>query len=137
MAERASDRERARREAEALELLSSGAGSAHTAQILADRHGVSLRQARRYVQAASFQLCDPATPAELDRQAMLSLHRLDTIAGRAMLAKDHTLAIQATKAHSLALAQFRKALEPGRQTRFRLPTQAGAPGLNDSASLPF
>lgn len=134
---RSTDRERANREAEALALLSSGAGSAYAAQVLAERHGVSLRQGRRYVAAASFQLCDAATPAELDRQAMLSLHRLDLIAGRAMQAEDHTLAIQATRAHSVALAQFRKALEPGRQTRFRLPTQTDAPGLDDSKSLPF
>lgn len=137
MADRATDKERASREAEALALLSSGAGSAYAAQVLAERHGVSLRQGRRYVAAASFQLCYAATPAELDRQAMLSLHRLDLIAGRAMQAEDHTLAIQATRAHSVALAQFRKAIEPGRQTRFRLPTQADAPGLNDSDPLPF
>ena len=134
---RSTDKERANREAAALELLSSGAGSAYAALQLAERYGVSQRQARRYVAAASFQLCDAATPAELDRQAMLSLHRLDLIAGRAMQAEDHTLAIQATRAHSVALAQFRKALEPGRQTRFRLPTQADAPGRNDSYPLPF
>lgn len=134
---RSSDRERASREAAALELLSSGAGSAYAALQLAERYGVSQRQARRYVAAASFQLCDAASPAELDRQAMLSLHRLDLIAGRAMQAEDHSLAIQATRAHSVALSQFRKALEPGRQTRFRLPTQADAPGLTDDDPLPF
>ena len=125
MADRSTDRERAKREAEALELLSTGAGSAYAAQILSDRHTVSLRQARRYVAAASFLLCDPATPAELDRQAMLSLHRLDLIAGRAMVADDHNLAIQATKAHSAALAQFRKAITAP-AVRFRLASQADA-----------
>lgn len=137
MADRATDRERASREAAALELLSSGAGSAYAALQLAERYGVSQRQARRYVAAASFQLCDAATPSEIDRQCMLSLYRLDLIAGRAMAAEDHTLAIQATRAHSVALAQFRKAIEPGRQTRFRLPTQPTAPGLDDPDSLPF
>ncbi|NBS70144.1 hypothetical protein EBT31_14715, partial [bacterium] len=88
MAERATDAQRAARERDALELLSSGAGSAFAAATLAERYGVSLRQARRYVAAASFELCDPATPHELDRQAMLSLHRLDLIAGRAMAAGD-------------------------------------------------
>lgn len=134
---RSTDKERASREAAALELLSSGAGSAYAALQLAERYGVSQRQARRYVAAASFQLCDAATPAEIDRQCLLSLYRLDLIAGRAMQAEDHTLAIQATRAHCVALAQFRKALEPGRQTRFRLPTQADAPGLDDPDSLPF
>lgn len=131
---RATDKQRAEREAAALQLLSSGAGSAHTAQLLAERYGVSLRTARRYVAAASFMLCDPATPAELDRQAILSLHRLDSIAGRAMLAEDHTLAIQATKAHSMALSAFRRAITAP-VTRFRLPTQTDSPVLDDS--IPF
>ena len=48
---------------------------------------------------------------------------------------DLDLAIRATRAHASALAQFRKALEPGRQTRFRLPTQADSPDLTDP--LPF
>ena len=127
---RSTDKERASREAEALALLSSGAGSAYAAQVLAERHGVSLRQARRYVAAASFDLCDPATPAELDRQGMLSIHRLDLIAGRAMESgspEDLALAIRATRAHASALAQLRRAIEPGRQTRFRLPTRASSP----------
>ena len=132
MADRSSDAERASREAAALQLLSTGSGSAYAASLLADRYGVSLRQARRYVAAASFELCDSATPAEIDRQYLLSLHRLDLIAGRAMesgTAEDLALAIRATRAHASALAQFRKALEPGRQTRFRLPTDRASPDL--------
>jgi hypothetical protein len=38
------------------------------------------------------------------------------------------------------LAQFRKALEPGRQTRFRLPTDRASPDLPDEppdSDLPF
>ena len=120
---RATDAELAEREAAALELLSTGAGTAFTAATLAERYGVSLRQARRYVSVASFELCDTATPAELDRQAMLSLHRLDLIAGRAMAGGDEQLAIRATKAHSQALAQFRRAITAP-QTRFRLPTES-------------
>lgn len=118
---RATDVDVARREAEALQLLSSGAGTAYAAQQLADRYGVSLRQARRYVAAASFELCDPATHHELDRQAMLSLHRLDLIAGRAMAEDQKDLAIKATRAHSAALAQFRKAITAP-DVRFKLPT---------------
>ncbi len=129
MGDRATDAQRAARERDALELLSSGAGSAFAAATLAERYGVSLRQARRYVAAASFELCDAATPAELDRQAMLSLHRLDLIAGRAMAAGDESLAVRATRAHAAALAQFRRAISAP-VTRFRLPTTdaRAAPG---------
>jgi predicted DNA-binding transcriptional regulator YafY len=141
MADRSSDAERASREAAALQLLSDGKGSAYTAALLAERYGVSLRQARRYVAAASFDLCDPATPAELDRQGMLSLHRLDLIAGRAMESgspEDLALAIRATRAHASALAQLRRSIEPGRQTRFRLPTRSRPPDdPSDADPLPF
>ena len=143
VADRSSDAERATREAAALQLLSTGSGSAYAAALLAERYGVSLRQARRYVAAASFDLCDPATPQALDTQAMLSLHRLDLIAGRAMESgspEDLALAIRATRAHASALAQFRRALEPGRQTRFRLPTSRASPDLPDEpgqTDLPF
>ena len=133
MADRSSDSERAAREAAALQLLSTGSGSAYAAALLAARYGVSLRQARRYVAAASFDLCDPATPAELDRQGMLSLHRLDLIAGRAMESgtpEDLALAIRATKAHSAALAQFRRAITAP-STRFRLPTSRDSQDLPD------
>jgi hypothetical protein len=130
MGERATDAQRAARERDALELLSSGAGSAFAAATLAERYGVSLRQARRYVAAASFELCDPATPHELDRQAMLSLHRLDLIAGRAMAAGDEALAVRATRAHAAALAQFRRAITAP-AVRFRLPTTQAPPGAQE------
>lgn len=133
---RASDAELAQREADALELLSTGAGSAFAAATLAERYGVSLRQARRYVAAASFELCDSATPHELDRQAMLSLHRLDLIAGRAMSGGDEQLAIRATKAHSAALAQFRRAVTAP-AARFRLPSESDYIRQQTGAPEPF
>jgi hypothetical protein len=136
---RSTDRERASREAAALELLSSGAGSAHTAQTLASRYGVSLRQARRYVAAVAPDLTGSLTPHALDTMAMLSLHRLDLIAGRAMDSADPesvALAIRATKAHTAALAQFRRAISAP-ATRFRLPTQSHAPEIENFDSLPF
>jgi hypothetical protein len=136
MAPRSSDAELAGRVADALALLSAGAGSAFAAATLAERYGVSLRQARRYVAGASFELCDPATPAELDRQAMLSLHRLDLIAGRAMAAGDDGTAVRATRAHAAALAQFRRAITAP-VTRFRLPTSADcAPARDSPGELP-
>ena len=134
MADRATDRQRASREAEALALLSSGAGSAYAAQVLAERHGVSLRQGRRYVAAVAADLTGSLTPHALDQMALLSLHRLDLVAGRAMAADDHALAVSATKAHCAALAQMRKALQAP-AVRFRLPSQAGAMLPDDP--LPF
>ena len=132
MADRASDKERSAREAAALKLLSNGSGSAYAASLLSSRYRVSLRTARRYVAAASFELCDALTPAELDRQSLLSLHRLDLIAGRAMQSgtvEDIALAIKATTAHASALAQLRRAIEPRLNTRFRLPTSQSDPDL--------
>jgi hypothetical protein len=120
---RATDRERASREAAALELLSSGAGSAYAALQLAERYGVSLRQARRYVAVAALELVGELTPHALDVAAGLALHRLSMVAGRAMLANDDALAVRASRAEAAAIAQIRRAIEPGRQTRFRLPTQ--------------
>jgi predicted DNA-binding transcriptional regulator YafY len=128
LADRCSDAELRKRELAALELLATGAGSAFTAQTIAAQFGVSLRQARRYVQAASLDLVADANPAELDRQAMLSLYRLDLIAGRAMDVGDETLAIKATRAHSVALAQFRRAITAP-AVRFRLRDQRAPPDL--------
>ena len=136
MNQRATDSERRQREHHALQLLSEGHGSASAALQLSEAYGVSLRQARRYVQAASFDLCECATPAELDRQGMLSLYRLDLIAGRAM-ESDPDLAVRATRAHAAALAQFRRAIEPRAGTRFRLPDTRNAPADSDTDSLPF
>lgn len=133
---RCTDAELRKREADALELLASGCGSAFAAQTLAERYGVSLRQARRYVAVASFELVDPATPAELDRLAMLSLHRLDLVAGRAMAAGDEATAIRATRAHAAALAQFRRAITAP-ATRYRLPHGRAAPLGGDGDPLPF
>lgn len=121
---RATNYDVAKREAEALMLLSSGAGTAYAASVLAEKYKVTLRQARRYVSAASYELCDEATTHELDRQAMLSLHRLDLVAGRAMIAGDQELAIKATKAHSQALSQFRRAITAP-TTRFKMKTDFG------------
>lgn len=116
---RATDAELRDRESAALELLAAGHGSALAAATLASRYGCSLRQARRYVAAASFELCDAATPHELDRLGMLAIHRLSLLAGRAMAAGDDAMAIRATRAEAAALAQFRRAVTAP-ATRFRL-----------------
>ena len=140
MTERATDHEIARRETHALGLLASGAGTAFSAQTLAERYGVSLRQARRYVATASLELCGELTPHALDVEASVALHRLSLVAGRAMAAGDEPLAIRATKAHIAGVAQMRRAIAAP-VTRFRLPdARPRAPAPDDSGApdgLPF
>jgi hypothetical protein len=104
-------------------------------QTLASRYGVSLRQARRYVSAAAFDLTGPLNPAALDSMAMITLHRLDLLAGQAMAEGDHGMAVRASRAHAAALAQFRKAITAP-VTRFRLPP-SGPPPLESDKPLPF
>ena len=123
---RATDAERVRREADALELLAAGMGTAYSAQILSERYGVSLRTARRYVAAAAFDLTGPLNPATLDSMAMITLHRLDLLAGQAIAENDSGTAIRASRAHAAALAQFRRAITAP-ATRFRLPATRAAP----------
>jgi len=117
---RANDREAADREAEALAMLANGAGTAYAAQQLATTHGLSLRQARRYVRLAALELVEPATALELDIQASIGLHALSLIMGRAMEAGDDGTAIRAARAHASSLAQFRKAIEGGKPRRIHL-----------------
>jgi hypothetical protein len=138
---RATDQEAIDREAEALAMLANGAGTAYAAQQLATAHGLSLRQARRYVRLAALELCEPATALELDTQAMVGLHRLELIAGRAMESGDDGTAIRATRAHSASLTQFRKAVEGGKPRRIHLrgrsnpvPPDEQQP---DDTTLPF
>ena len=121
--------ELAEREGAALELLAAGTGSALTAATLSERFGVSLRQARRYVRMASFELHEPLTTAELDCQAAADLYRLDLIAGRALTAGEDALSIRATSAHARAVAQFRKAVEPAGPQRLRLRTSRTRPEI--------
>ena len=127
--DRCTDAELAEREGAALELLAAGTGSALTAATLSERFGVSLRQARRYVRMASFELHEPLTTAELYCQAAADLYRLDLIAGRALTAGEDALAIRATAAHARAVSQFRKAVEPAGPQRFLLRTSRTRPEL--------
>jgi len=132
---RATDAERVKREADALELLAAGMGTAYSAQILSERYGVSLRTARRYVAAAAFDLTGPLNPATLDSMAMVTLHRLDLLAGQAVAEGDNGMAVRASRAHAAALAQFRKAITAP-ATRFRLPP-TGPPPPEPDDPLPF
>ena len=133
---RATDAEFATRKEAALELLSAGAGTALTAQMLAERYDVSQRQARRYVAAAALDLCGEVTPHSLDQAMALSLHRLELIAGKAAIAGDDATAIRAGRAHAAALAQFSRALTVPEGTRFRLRTHNAAAG-EEPAPAPF
>lgn len=119
---RATDREQGERVAAALALLNEGKGSAYAAALLSSEFGVSLRQARRYVNLAALQLCEDLNPVELDQLASLSLHRLELIAGQSIAAGDNKLAIVATKAHLSAVAQLRRAVSAP-LTKFRLSNQ--------------
>ena len=126
---RATDSELRRREAAALELLAAGAGTALAAQTLSERYGVSLRTARRYIAAARLELTEPLTPHELDAMAMVTLHRLELLAGQATMEGDKVTAIRASRALATAVAQMRKAVTAP-VTRFRLPA-TGAYGAAD------
>ena len=121
MARRSTDREQGERVAAALVLLNDGKGSAYAAALLSSEFGVSLRQARRYVNLASLELCEDLNPVELDQLASLSLHRLELIAGQSIAAGDTKLAISATRAHLLAITQLRRAITS--PTKFRLSTK--------------
>ena len=118
MVNRSDSLEMTDRQLQALQLLRQGAGTALTAEILATKHNVSLRQARRYVSVAALELVGEMTPHSLDVEAGTVLHRLGSIAGNAMLEQDTDLAIKATKAQAQALAQFRRAITAP-ATRFR------------------
>jgi len=118
---RSTDKEHAARVAAALALLNDGRGSAFAASLLSAQYGVSLRQARRYVNLAALELCNDLNPNELDQLATLSLHRLELIAGRAMDTGDDALAVTASKAHLSAVAQLRRAISAP-MTKFRLST---------------
>ena len=123
---RATDKEQALRVSAALALLNDGKGSAYAAALLSSEFGVSLRQARRYVNMASLELCEDLNPVELDQLASLSLHRLELIAGQSIAAGDTKLAITATKAHLSAVAQLRRAISAP-LTKFRLSTKYTQP----------
>jgi hypothetical protein len=136
MPDRASDAEVSRRIAAALELLATGAGSAFTAQTIAARFGVSLRTARRYTSAATLDIVADCNPAELDKQAMLAIYRLDLIGGKAVASGDDQLAIRATRALAVSVAQMRKAITAP-AVRFRLKDQRPPPDTPDTDNLPF
>lgn len=119
MVNRATDKQQGERVAAALAFLNQGIGSAYAASLLADQFGVSLRQARRYVNLAALQLCENLNPTELDQLASLSLHRLELIAGQSISAGDNKTAITATKAHLAAVSSLRRAISAP-LTKFRL-----------------
>ena len=123
MADRATESELTDREAAALELLASGTGTAIASQQISERFGVSLRTAQRSVRVAAFELIQPLTAHELDTQAMLSLYRLELLAGR-HIESDPGLSIRATKAHASALAALRRAIESAAPKRLKLRHQS-------------
>jgi hypothetical protein len=107
---RATDAEVAAREAEALDLLISGKGTASTARIMAERHGVTMRQARNYVRMASldyFEAIGDMSPQEIEFRALHNSHCLERIAETATEEKDYPTAIRAQSALATVLLRLR------------------------------
>jgi hypothetical protein len=103
---RCTSAEKAERVAAALELLQLGYGSALTAKMLADRYGVTPRQARNYTRPAAQQLYAPISRSELLSMAQENLHALQTVSGEAMAAGDHQTAIKSNAALAASLARY-------------------------------
>jgi len=107
---RATDAEVATREAEALEILISGKGTASTARIMAERHGVTLRQARNYVRMAALDYLEAIgdmSPSEIEFRALHNSHNLERIAETAAEEKDYPTAIRAQSALATVLLRLR------------------------------
>ena len=98
--------------------------------MLAERFGVSLRKAQRYVRLAGHDVIDQLDPANMDLLAALDLRELSKMAGQARLAGDDIKAMKMIKAHMAALAQWRRATVAKPQ-RITLPTSL------TRAPLPF
>ena len=107
---RATDAEVAAREAEALEILISGKGTASTAQIMAERHGVTMRQARNYVRMAALDYLEAVgdmSPSDIEFRALHNSHNLERIAETAAEEKDFPTAIRAQSALATVLLRLR------------------------------
>ena len=86
---------------QALDLLVDGYAPASIAKSLAMQHKVSLRQARRYVQAAEADYFDaPMSRNDLEYGIARQLERMEEIAEAAMLNKELETEIKARKAFS-------------------------------------
>ncbi len=103
---RCTSAEKAVRVREALELLLLGYGSALTAKTLADRYGVTPRQARNYVGPAARMLYVPLTRSELMTMAQENLHTLQTVSGQAMITGDLATVIKSNAAIAAATARY-------------------------------
>ena len=85
------------RQAEALQLLLGGHGTAAAVSELAGRWGLSRRQARRYVSAAAAELVEEL--GEVDRTALMAqlIVKLEDLAQRATAAEQYTAAVGALR----------------------------------------
>jgi hypothetical protein len=125
--DRCSDVELAERQAAAGELLCQGYSTSAASRILADRFGVSVRQARRYTRVAALERCGDSDPAELDIAILLIAENMADDAMAARESGDRKTAAQIEKARAAVLTQFRKAVAPVKPTRIRLPNARTKP----------
>ena len=97
---------------EALRLLIDGFTPASITRSLQAKHGVSIRQARRYTTAAQLDLFDaPMTRNELEFGLALQVERLDLIADKCSAGGDLKMEIQAIKAGAKLREDRLKALQ--------------------------
>ena len=97
---------------QALQLLEEGMSSAAVVRSLAKDYGVSHRQARRYVNAATLEMFDaPLTHTELGFGIARDIDRLEMLQEAAHQAQDHKLEIKATQAVATLRENRLKALQ--------------------------
>lgn len=96
---RSTDKELTDRIHEALELLLEGYSPASIIRMLSKKHAVSIRQARRYINAAQLDyFAEPITRNELEFGISLHIERLDRIADTAHQEGEINTEIKAVKA---------------------------------------
>jgi hypothetical protein len=125
--DRCTDAELAERQAAAGDLLCRGFSTSAASRIVADRFGVSLRQARRYTRIAALERCSDSDSTELDLAILLIAENMAEDAMAARESGDRKAAAQIDKARAAVLTQFRKAVAPVKPQRIRLPTARTKP----------
>ena len=102
---RCTDLELELRIAEAVALLDQGLGTAYPAKVLADRYGVTLRQARKYVNAAFFEWAGTLSRDRVDREQLNCLMISENLLRQAIESGDLKAAGNLNKQRSYILNQ--------------------------------
>ena len=127
--DRCSVAELTERQTAAGELLIRCFSTSAASRAIAERYGVSLRQARRYTRIAALDRCGDGDVAALDIEILLIAENMSEDALAARDDGDRKTAAQIEKARAAMLTQFRKAVAPVRPQRIRLPTARSKPEL--------